>query len=98
MSHQVGPVAIMIICKDIKLSSTMLRKNFQRCCKENDQMSTGGVYNTILKNWQILTTRNSALRSYEQETDNSSNLEVLDNLNYVRVRTVTLEIRVELQC
>ena len=26
MSHQVGPVAIMIICKDIKLSLTMLRK------------------------------------------------------------------------
>ena len=39
---------------------------------------------TVPKNWQILTTQNSALQcSYEQETDSSSNLEVSDKLNYV---------------
>ena len=31
-------VAIMIICKDIKSSSTILQKSFQRSCKENDQI------------------------------------------------------------
>ena len=31
-------VAIMIICKDIRLSSAILQKNFQRCCEENDQI------------------------------------------------------------
>ena len=93
MSHQVCPVAFMIICKDIKLSSTMLRKHFQRCCEVNDQMSTGGVHKTVPEKWQIQTrtTQNAALQcSYEQETDNSSNLywitstmSVIDDLNYV---------------
>ena len=59
------PVAIMIICKDIKLSSAILQKSFQRSCKEKD-------HKTLPKNWQIRTTQNSALhRSYDQETDNS---------------------------
>ena len=60
-------------------------------CEEDDQMSTGGGYNTVPEIWKILTTRNSALQcSYGQEIDNSSNLywiistiSVLDNLNYV---------------
>ena len=30
-------------CKDIKLSSKMLQKSFQRCRKESGQMRTGGV-------------------------------------------------------
>ena len=48
---------------------------------------------TVPENCQILRTQNSALQcSYEQETDNCSNLKVLDNLNYV----MTLED--ELQC
>ena len=59
LSHQVRPFAIMIICKDIELSPTMLRKTLQRCCKENDHMtwSTGGVHKTVPENWQILTTQ-----------------------------------------
>ena len=57
MSHQVGPVAIMIICKHIKLSPTLLRKSFQRCCAENDQMSTGGVHKTVPENRQIRKTQ-----------------------------------------
>ena len=63
------PVAIMIICnlKDIKLSSTMLRTGFQRCCEDNDQMSTRGLHKTVPENWQIRTTQNSALQcSYER--------------------------------
>ena len=31
-------VAIMIICKDIKLSPAILQNNFQQRCKENDQI------------------------------------------------------------
>ena len=50
-------------------------------------MSTGawrcGQNGSRTRNWQILTTQNSALQcSYEQETENASNLEVLDDLNY----------------
>ena len=47
------PVSTMIICKDIKLSSTKLRKNFQLCSEENDPMSTGGAHKTVPENWQI---------------------------------------------
>ena len=65
----------------------MLQKSFQRCrvlrrlAEENEQMSTGGVHKleTDPKNWQTLiqTLQNSALQcSYEQETDNPSDLEV----------------------
>ena len=78
-------VAIMINCKDIMLSSSMLQKSFHQCREENDQMSTGGMHKTVPVIWQILilVTQNSALHSsYEQETDKSSNLEVWDNLNY----------------
>ena len=48
------PVAMMIIGKDINLSSTMLQKSFQRYCEENDQRSTPGLH-------KILTFQNSAL-------------------------------------
>ena len=47
-------------------------------------MSTGGVHKTFPQNWQMRTTLDSGLQcSYEHETDIYSNLEVLDNLNYV---------------
>ena len=65
----------------------MLQNSFQRCCEENDQMSTGCVHQMASKNWQpeIRTKQNSALQcSCEQKTDDSPNREVLDNLNYVK--------------
>ena len=49
MSHQVCPCASMIICKDIKLSSTMLRKGLQLWFEENDPMSTEGVHKTVAR-------------------------------------------------
>ena len=73
----------------------MLRKSFQRRREENDQMSTAGPVEVCTPP-QCSTAQNdsrkladterqtSALQcSYGQETENYSNLEVFDNLNYV---------------
>ena len=82
-------------CQIRTTQHSALQKSFQRCCDENDQISTGVGHKTVPENWQIRTTQNSALQcSYEQETetDNSSNLEVLNNLIYV------MALEGELQC
>ena len=53
-SHFIISVAIMIICKDMKLSSAILRKSFQRCCEETIRSnSTEDVHKTVPENWQI---------------------------------------------
>ena len=84
-----NPVAIIIVCTDIKLSPTMLRKSFQRCCEENDKKRHWRCAQSVPENWQIWTTQNSALQClYEQETDDSPNLEILD----------VMEVEVEQQC
>ena len=52
--------------------------------RQTDQMITQGLHKTVSENWQILTTQNSTFPGhclYEKETYNSSNLEVLDNLD-----------------
>ena len=63
----------------------MMQKQFQRIAKRMFRSKcTEDVHKTVSENCQKGATKNSVLQfSYEIETENPSNLEVLDNLDYV---------------
>ena len=67
-------VAIMIICKDIKLSSAIIgycKRVFNEAAKRMIRSNSAqDVDKTVPENWQILTTQNLALHcSYEQDSE-----------------------------
>ena len=101
-------IQISLNCNNmLSWSSARTSSCHQRCCERvcNDAvmrmvkwaLEPGGVHNTVPKNSQIRTPQwqNSALHcSYEQETDNSSNLEVLDSLNCVITERQTAMLKI----